>query len=109
MKKYYLLMKWEYDYDKEGTWFDNDSGERRYALESGASFPLPHIEKKSLEILSLSATQSGIKVAFCVDGQNVTLCNGDEPITRHVSDNYMVCGDFVTQSLCLTFSIVAQE
>ena len=53
MKEHYLVMKWDYKYDKESTWFDEDSGEEQYELKEGASYTLPHIKEKSLEIRSL--------------------------------------------------------
>ena len=30
MDKHLLVMKWDYKYDKESTWFDEDSGENQY-------------------------------------------------------------------------------
>ena len=41
MEKHLLVMKWDYEYDKESTWFDEDSGEERYELTEGAEYPLP--------------------------------------------------------------------
>ena len=32
MDNYLLAMKWDYEYDKESTWFDEDSGEKQYEL-----------------------------------------------------------------------------
>ena len=50
MDKRLLIMKWDYKYDKESTWFDEDHGENEYELIEGASYKLPHISDKSLEI-----------------------------------------------------------
>ena len=41
MDKHLLVMKWDYKYDKESTWFDEDSGENQYELIEGASYKLP--------------------------------------------------------------------
>ena len=32
MDKHLLVMKWDYKYDKESTWFDEDHGENEYFL-----------------------------------------------------------------------------
>ena len=45
VKEHYLVMKWDYKYDKESTWFDEDSGEEQYELKEGASYTLPHIKE----------------------------------------------------------------
>ena len=55
MDKPLLVMKWDYKYDKESTWFDEDHGENEYELIEGASYKLPHISDKSLEICSVVA------------------------------------------------------
>ena len=55
MDKHLLVMKWDYKYDKESTWFDEDSGENQYDLVEGASYKLPHISDKCLEIRSVTA------------------------------------------------------
>ena len=54
MDKHLLVMKWDYKYDKESTWFDEDSGENQYELIEGASYKFPHISDKSLEIRSVT-------------------------------------------------------
>ena len=45
MNKYYLIMKWDYKYDKESTWFDEDSGENQYELIEGWSH-CPYIARR---------------------------------------------------------------
>lgn len=52
--------------DKESTWFDEDSGENQYDLVEGASYKLPHISNKSLEICSLMADGDLIKAEIYV-------------------------------------------
>ena len=46
MDHYRLIAKWDYTYDKEGTWFHKESGENVYALVEGVSYLLPNIGKK---------------------------------------------------------------
>lgn len=102
-------MKWDYEYDKEGTWFDNDSGIERYELTQGATLALPHISRKKLEILSVTQEGGAVKAQLYVDYQTVTVSSEEEPVVAHVSDSYSAGGDSVHQSLCLTLSIEIKE
>ena len=106
MEKYILLMKWSYDYDKEGTWFDTDSGEEEYEIKEGESFRLPHINKY-LEITSVKREDETLLVEVYVDSHTVTVKNDEKEVTASVSDSYSVAGDSVHQSLALTFSVKA--
>ena len=105
MQEYVLLVKWDYTYDKESTWYDTDAGEERYALQEGASYPLPHIRKKSLDIRSLTQVGEGVCAEIYTDYQTVRVCSDRAPVTVHVSDSYSVAGDSVHQSLCLAIQI----
>ena len=105
MKQYCLIMKWDYEYDKEGTWFDNDSGKECYELIEGAIYPLPHISRKSVEIHSLQTDGDALRAEIWVDSKTVTLESTGESITTFAHDSYSVCGDSVHQSLSLSFSI----
>jgi len=64
VKEHYLVMKWDYKYDKESTWFDEDSGEEQYELKEGASYTLPHIKEKSLEIRSVKTAGASSKPRY---------------------------------------------
>lgn len=108
IKEYCLTVKWSYEYNKEGTWFDDDSGEERYALTEGACYPLPHINKKSLCIRKVNNSNDTVRAELYVDYKTVTLCGVGKPQTVHVSDSYSVCGDCVSQSLCLNITIEKQ-
>ena len=102
---YYLIMKWDYEYDKEGCWFDNDSGENCYELTEGNSYPLPHLDKKKVEIQSVTNCEGTVKAEVYVDYHTVTVCSDGEPAVAHASYSYTVAGDCVYQNLHLTFTI----
>ena len=105
MNKYYLIMKWDYKYDKESTWFDEDSGKNEYELSEGASYKLPHISDKSLEIRSVKAEGDLIKAEIYVDHETYTVCNNGENVVAFAHDDYMVAGDSVSQTLCMKFAV----
>ena len=105
MSEYCLKIKWTYEYDKEGTWFDTDKGEVHYDLIEGASYPLPHINKKSLYVSKVNGQEDSVIAELFVDHSTLNLCGIGEPIIAHVSDSYSVCGDSVHQSLCLNIVI----
>ena len=105
MEAYCLIMKWDYEYDKEGCWFDKDSGENRYELTEGKSYPLPYIDKKKIEIRSVTNCEDTVKAEVYVDYHTVTICSDGEPAVAHASHSYTAAGDCVHQSLCLTFTI----
>ena len=105
MKERYLIMKWDYKYDKESTWFDEDHGENQYELIEGASYKLPHISDKSLEIRSLVAEGDIIKAEIYVDHETYTVCNNSEPTVAFAHDDYMVAGDSVSQTLRMELAI----
>ena len=109
MKSHYLIMKWSYHYDKEGTWFDDDEGVYGYELKADTHFTLPHMEKKAVEILEV--TQEGevitatLKAAYDV----FTVKNDGVAVTKHESDSYSAAGDSVHQSIAMTFTIEPKE
>ena len=105
MNKYYLIMKWDYKYDKESTWFDEDHGENQYDLVEGASYKLPHISDKSLEIRSLVADGDTVKAEIYVDHETYTVCNNGESVVAFAYDDYMVAGDSVSQTLRMELTI----
>ena len=104
MDKHLLVMKWDYKYDKESTWFDEDSGENEYDLVEGASYKLPHISDKSLEIRSVTAEGDLVKAKIYVD-QTYTVCNNGESVVAYAHDDYMVAGDSVSQTLRMELMI----
>lgn len=105
MEEYRLIMKWDYEYDKEGYWFDNDHGENCYKLTEGNSYSLPHIDRKKVEIRSVTNDGDTIRAEVYVDSHTVTVCSDGEPAVAHASYSYTAAGDSVHQSLCLTFTI----
>ena len=105
MNKYWLVMKWDYEYDKESTWYDEDSGEKRYELVEGAQYPLPHEDKIKVEIRSVTQEGDTVKAEVYVDHHTVTVVSGGEPVATHASNSYSVAGDSVHESWCLKFTI----
>ena len=106
MDKHLLFMKRDYKYDKESTWFDEDSGENQYELIEGASYKLPHISDKSLEIRSVTAEGDLIKAEIYVeDHETYTVCNNGESVIAYAYDDYMVAGDSVSQTLRMELTI----
>lgn len=105
MDNYVLVMKWDYEYDKESTWYDKDSGEERYELAENVRYPLPHEEKITVEIRSVTRDGDTVKAEVYVDHHTVTVVSGETPVTTHASNSYSVCGDSVHESWCLTFAI----
>ena len=100
-----LIMKWDYKYDKESTWFDEDSGENEYELIEGASYKLPHISDKSLEICSVTAEGDLVKAEIHVDHETYTIGNNGERVVAYAHDDYMVAGDSVSQTLRIDLTI----
>ena len=105
MDKHLLIMKWDYKYDKEGTWFDHDEGEGEYDLSEGASYPLPHISDKSIEIRSVIRSENLIRAEIYVDHRTYTVDNSGEPVVAYADDDYTVAGDSVSQTLCMKLSV----
>ena len=105
VKEHYLVMQWDYKYDKESTWFDEDSGEEQYELKEGASYTLPHIKEISLEIRSVKTEGDLIQAKIYVDHNTYTVCENGEPVVGYAYDDYMVAGDSVSQTLCMKFTI----
>ena len=104
MDNHLLVMKWDYKYDKESTWFDEDHGENEYELIEGASYKLPHISDKSIEIRSVTAEGDLVKAKIYVD-QTYTVCNNGESVVAYAHDDYMVAGDSVSQTLRMELTI----
>ena len=105
LKRYLLVMKWDYKYDKESTWFDEDSGEERYKLVEGAEYPLPEKDKIKVEIRSVTQEGDTVKAEVYVDHHTVTVVSGGEPVDAHASNSYSVAGDSVHESWSLKFTI----
>lgn len=104
MSKQYLVMKWDYEYDKESTWYDEASGVEYFELIEGACYPLPKENSKKIEIKSIQNEDDLIKVEVYVDYHTVMVISGQETIA-HASNSYSVCGDSVHESWCLTLYI----
>ena len=109
MKNYYLFVKWDYKYDKEGWWIENYSGENEYELVSGASYELPRIWEKSIEILSVETDGDAVAAELDVANRIVSVKNDGVFVKVHASDDYMVCGDSVSQDLWMEITIIENE
>ena len=100
-----LVMQWDYEYDKEGTWLDHDCGEEIYELKEGISYPLPHISKKTIDVLSVTKDGDIIQAELHVDHHRLTVLSVGDPVTAHASYDYSAGGDSVSQSLSLKLTI----
>jgi len=98
-------MKWDYEYDKESTWFNEDSGEERYELSEGAAYPLPHEDSIKVVIESVVNDGDNVKAEVYVDHHTVNVVSGQEPAVTHASNSYSVCGDSVHESWYLKFTV----
>ena len=105
MDKHYLVMKWDYEYNKEGEWFDISDKETRYELVEGASYALPELSRKSLEIRSISTDGELVSVEIYVDSQTFTVSNSGEPIVKFAHNSYSVAGDSVSGTLRMELTI----
>ena len=105
MNKHLFVMKWDYKYDKESTWLDEDSGENQYELIEGASYKLPYISDKNMEIRSLVAEGDLVKAEIYVDHETYTIGNNGESVVAYAHDDYMVAGDSVSQTLRIELTI----
>ena len=105
MDKHLLVMKWDYKYDKESTWFDEDHGENEYELIEGASYKLPHISDKGIEIRSVTSEGDLVKAEIYVDHETYTIGNNGESVVAYAHDDYMVAGDSVSQTLRMELTI----
>ncbi len=105
MDKYVLVMQWDYEYNKESSWYDESSGEERYKLVEGAEYPLPEKDKIKVEIRSVTQEGDTVKAEVHVDHHTVTVVSGGEPVIAHASYSYSAAGDSVHESWGLKFSI----
>ena len=71
----------------------------------GASYKLPHISDKSIEIRSVTAEGDLIKAEIYVDHETYTVCNNGESVVACAHDDYMVAGDSVSQMLRMELMI----
>ena len=98
-------MKWDYDYNKESTWFDEDHGEEQYELTEGTTYPLPHISKKHLEICSVTTEGDLVKAEIYVDSKTYTVYSSGGPVVGYAYYDYSAAGDSVSLTLCMKFTI----
>ena len=108
-EQYYLLISWQYEYDKEGTWTDEDAGEMKCPLLAGEELVFHHIPKKPMRILTVEEKDGQVVATLARDTTTFTLTSDGEAVKHAIHDSYMVCGDFVTQDLYLTLSIVKES
>lgn len=109
MENHYLIMKWSYHYDKEGTWFDDDKGMCGYALQPMTHFTLPHMERKRVEILEVVQEGERITATLKAAYDTFTVKNDGVEVTKHESDSYSAAGDSVHQSIAMTFTIEPKD
>ena len=105
MKTYELVVKWHYTYDKESTWYDEDDGVERYEIKENTAYPLPYIHDKCLEIRTVNTDGGCIRIELYVDHHTVTVYGNGEAVVAFAHDDYMVCGDSVSQTLRLEITV----
>ncbi len=110
MANWKLLMHWLYSYDKEGVWDDDEEGKSEFALEEGATYDVPNLERrKQIEILSLKE-ENGIAVAQVkIDYHVYTLTSGEEAAKGSCSYSYSVCGDSVHISVSFSLELARTD
>ena len=105
MRNHYLVMKWHYDYDKEGTWFDEDDGCEQYEIKEGASYSLPHMHGKTLTIQSVKECDGTVEACIHAGYESYTVKSGGDPVEGYVHHDYSAAGDSVSTSLYMTFTV----
>ena len=76
-----------------------------YVISTIILFVVYPLNKKKIEIRSVTNCGGAVKAEVYVDYHTVTVCSDGEPAVAHASHSYTAAGDCVHQSLCLTFTI----
>jgi len=105
MKQYNLIMKWNYNYDKEGTWFDEDQGVVSYILQENTHFTLPHSTTERVEVRKVEVIDGVATAEIYVDYSTYIVTSGAEPVVARASDSYCAAGDCVDLRWVLEFTI----
>lgn len=101
---YNLVINWRYKYDKEGR-TNNEDGEDFYDLEEGATYSLPYMSERKLEIRRVKAEGDTITAEVYAGYDTVTVSNKGEPAYAYADNEYSVCGDCVHESLSMALTI----
>ena len=101
---YNLVIKWRYKHDKEGRG-DEEEGEDFYDLEEGATYSLPYMSDRKLEIRWVKVDSDTITAEVYAGYDTVIVSNKGEPVYAYASNEYSVCGDCVHESLAMSLTI----
>lgn len=101
---YNLVINWRYKYDKEGR-ENEDDGEDFYDLEEGATYSLPYISERKLEIRSVKVVGDTITAEVYAGYDTVIVSNKGEPVSAYASNEYSVFGDCVHESISMALTI----
>lgn len=101
---YNLVINWRYKYDKEGR-TNNEDGEDFYDLEEGATYSLPYMSDRKLEIRRVKVDGDTITAEVCAGYDTVIVSNKGEGVSAYASSEYSVCGDCVHESLSMALTI----
>lgn len=101
---YNLVINWRYKYDKEGR-TNNEDGEDFYDLEEGATYSLPYMSDRKLEIRMVKVDGDTITAEVYAGYDTVTVSNKGEPVSAYASNEYSVCGDCVHEGLSMALTI----
>ena len=100
-----INVSWTYNYDKEGTWFDNDEGVFTLSAVVGESLELPHLMKRYIKVTEVVQDGEGLTVTLDVNGTAYTVTSGKEPVVARVASSYSVAGDVVYQDITLIITV----
>ena len=105
MKKWKLILDWQYTYDKEGTWSDYEDGVSEFDLVEGASYSAPNMRRKTIDIRSFKE-ENGVAIAEIYTDYHTYVVRSDEDgVPGNCEDSYTAGGDSVSVSLCFTARI----
>ena len=100
MKQWTLTLDWHYNYDKEGSWSDDEDGTTTFVIEEGAEYPVPNMSNKKMLLHSVKEEDGVLSLQIDVDSHRYTV-RSDEPssVVGHCGYSYSVAGDCVNISL----------
>ena len=99
-----LVIKWRYKHDKEGRG-DEEEGEDFYDLELGATYSLPYMSDRKLEIRRVKVDGDTITAEVYAGYDTVIVSNKGEGVHAYAYNEYSVCGDCVHESLSMSLTI----
>ena len=106
MADWKLVMAWHYSYIKEGTWDDDETGVKEFALKERAVYGVPNIEhRKKIEVLLFSEEDGVAVTEVKIDHHTYRLRSDEEEVAGSCDYEYSVCGDHVSVTVSFTIRI----